>query len=74
MKKPERYTPPNFHFICVLYTIDDEPKIVREAVDSKESKLKKKTMVEEIEAWDLIEFPARRKYIGSKWVCKISSM
>eukprot|EP00253_Pinus_taeda_P002765 PITA_02765 len=47
-----------------------------EAVDSEDGKLWKEAMVDEMaslyknEAWDLVELPARRKPIGSKWVFK----
>jgi hypothetical protein len=45
-------------------------------MDSEDSKLWKKAMVEEMdaldknEAWDLVELPAGRKPVGSKWVFK----
>ena len=45
-------------------------------MDSEDSKLWKKAMVEEMdaleknEAWDPVDFPAERKHIGSKWVFK----
>eukprot|EP00253_Pinus_taeda_P030762 PITA_30762 len=45
-------------------------------MDSEDGKLWKETMVDEMvslhknEAWDLMELPARRKPIGSKWVFK----
>jgi hypothetical protein len=45
-------------------------------VGSKDSKLQKKAMVEEmdafdkIEAWDLVKLPARRNYIGNNCVFK----
>ena len=41
----ERYIPPNFHSDFVL-SINDEPRYVKEAVNSKECKLWKKSMVE----------------------------
>jgi hypothetical protein len=47
-----------------------------EAVNLEDSKLWKKAMVEEMdaldknEAWDIVEFPSRRKYVGSKWLFK----
>eukprot|EP00253_Pinus_taeda_P003247 PITA_03247 len=47
-----------------------------EAVDSEDGKLWKEAMVDEMaslhknEAWDLVELPAGRKPIGSKWVFK----
>ena len=59
-----------------LSVIDDDPRIVKEAVDSEDGKLWKEAMVDEMaslhknEAWDLVELPAGRKPIGSKWVFK----
>jgi hypothetical protein len=47
-----------------------------EVVNSEDSKLWKKTMVEEMDAldkndaWDIIEFPARRKSVGRKCLFK----
>jgi hypothetical protein len=47
-------------------------------VNSEDSKLWKKAMVEEMdaldnnEAWDIVEFPAGRKLIGSKWLFKMN--
>eukprot|EP00253_Pinus_taeda_P018302 PITA_18302 len=55
---------------------DEEPQTPSEAVDSEDGKLWKEAMVDEMaslhknEAWDLVEFPAGRKPIGSKWVFK----
>ena len=49
---------------------------MKEVVDSEDGKLWKKVMVDEMaslhknEAWDLVELPAGRKPIGSKWVFK----
>eukprot|EP00253_Pinus_taeda_P024770 PITA_24770 len=49
---------------------------MKEAISSEDGKLWKEAMVDEIaslhknEAWDLVEFPAGRKPIGSKWVFK----
>ena len=45
-------------------------------MNSKDSKLRKKAMVEEMdaldknEAWDIVEFPDGRKYVGRKWLFK----
>jgi hypothetical protein len=45
-------------------------------VNSEDSKIRMKAMVEEMdaldknEAWDLVEFLTGRKYIGSKWLFK----
>jgi hypothetical protein len=58
---PERYTPYGFHSYFSLSINDDDPRTVREAMDSEEGKLWKKTMDEEMkildknEAWDLVE-------------------
>ena len=55
---------------------DDDPKTVKEVVDSEDGKLLKEAMVDEMaslhknEAWDLVEFLAGRKPIGNKWVFK----
>jgi hypothetical protein len=60
----------------VLSSTDEEPKSVREVVDSTEGKLWKDAMVEEMESlhknetWDLVELPNGRKHVGSKWVFK----
>eukprot|EP00253_Pinus_taeda_P005836 PITA_05836 len=51
-------------------------RTVKEAVDSEDGKLWKEAMVDEMEflhkneAWALVELPAGRKPIGSKWVFK----
>jgi hypothetical protein len=75
-RQPERYSPPDFRSNFSLSIIDDDPKIVREAMNSEDSKLWKKAMVEEMdaldknEAWDIVELPARRKSVGRKWLFK----
>jgi hypothetical protein len=51
-RKLERYSPPDFHSNFSLAITDDDPRIVREAVNSKDSKLWKKDMVEEMDALD----------------------
>jgi hypothetical protein len=72
----ERYTPFDFCSNFALSITDDDPRIVREAVDLEDGKLWKKTMDEEMaaldqnEAWDLVELLTGRKHIGSKWVFK----
>jgi hypothetical protein len=74
--KPTRYIPLDSHVNFALSISDDDPKTIREVVNSKDSKLWKKAMVEEMdsldknEAWDLVEFPIGRKTIGKKWVFK----
>jgi hypothetical protein len=75
-RQPERYSPPDFRSNFALSITDDDPRTVREAVNSKDSKLWKKAMVEEMdaldknEAWDIVELPAGRKFVGSKWLFK----
>ena len=75
-RQVERYSPPDFCSNFVLSITDDDPRTAKEAMDSEDSKLWKKAMVEEMdaldknEAWDLVEFPRGRNPIGSKWVFK----
>jgi hypothetical protein len=75
-RKPKRYSPPNFHSNFALSITDDDPRTVREATNSDDSKLWKKAMVEEMdaldknEAFDIVEFPAGRKSVGRKWLFK----
>jgi hypothetical protein len=60
----------------MLNSTDDEPKSVREAVDSTEGKIWKDAMVEEMESlhknetWDLVKLPSGRNHVGIKWVFK----
>jgi hypothetical protein len=57
----ERYSLHDFYDNFSLSIIDDDTRIVREAVNSEDSTLWKKTMVEEMdsldknEAWDLVQ-------------------
>jgi hypothetical protein len=73
---PERYSPSNFHSNFALSITDDDPRTVREAVDSEDGNLWKGAMEEEMasldknEAWDIVEFLTGRNPIGSKWVFK----
>jgi hypothetical protein len=75
-RQPERYSPLDFRSNFALSITDDDPRTVREAVNSEDSKLWKKAMVEEMdaldknEAWDIVELPAGRKSVGSKWLFK----
>eukprot|EP00253_Pinus_taeda_P030784 PITA_30784 len=75
-RQPERYSPSTFCSNFDLSITDDYPRTMKEAVDSKDGKLWKEAMVDEMaslhknEAWDLVELSARRKLIGSKWVFK----
>ena len=72
----EIYTPYKFHSNFSLSIIDDDPRTVREVVDSKDGNHWKRDMDEEMtyldknEAWDLVDLPIGRKPIGSKWVFK----
>jgi hypothetical protein len=50
-RQPERYSPPDFHSNFSLSITDDDPRTVREAVNSEDSKLWKKAMVEEMECY-----------------------
>jgi hypothetical protein len=73
---PERYTPYDFYSIFSLSIIDDDPRIVREAVDSEDGNLWKKAKDEEMDAldknevWYLVKFPTGRNPLGRKWVFK----
>jgi hypothetical protein len=73
---PERYTPSDFRSNFSLSITDDDPRTVREAVDSEDGNLWKKAMDEEMtaldknEAWDLVELSTGRNPIGNKWVFK----
>ena len=70
----DRYSPPDFRSAFVLSAVSDEPRSVKEVVNSEVCKLWKNAMVEEKEAldkneaWDLVELLDGRKPIGSKWV------
>jgi hypothetical protein len=75
-RKPKNYRPPDFHSHFSLSITDDDPRTIREEVNSEDIKLWKKSMVEEMdvldknEAWDLVELLAGRKYVGRKWLFK----
>jgi hypothetical protein len=76
IRKLKGYIPPNFRSNFSLSITDDDPITVREAVNSKDSKLWKKAMVEEMdaldknEAWDIVELSAGGESIGKKWLFK----
>jgi hypothetical protein len=59
-----------------LFITDDDPRTVREAMDSEDGKFWKKAMDEEMaaldknEAWDLVELSNRINPIGNKWLFK----
>eukprot|EP00253_Pinus_taeda_P033574 PITA_33574 len=75
-RQPERYSPSSFCSNFALSITDDDPKTMKEAIDSEDGKLSKEAMVDEMaflhknEAWDLVEFLVGRKPISSKWVFK----
>ena len=75
-RQPERYSPLDFCSNFSLSITDDDPRTVREAVNSEDSKLWKKAMVEEMdaldknEAWDIVDLSARRKFVRKKWLFK----
>jgi hypothetical protein len=60
----------------VLNSTNEDPKLIREVVDSTEGKLWKDAMVKEMESlhknetWDLVKLPNGINLIGSKWVFK----
>jgi hypothetical protein len=72
----ERYTPSDILSNFSLSITDDDPRTIREAVDSEDVNIWKRAMEKEIksldknEAWDLVEFLTGRNPIGSKWVFK----
>ena len=59
-----------------MYITDDDPINVKEAVNSEDGDLWKKAMDDEMdsldknEAWNLVQLPAGRKAVGSKWIFK----
>ena len=75
-RQPERYSPSAFCSNFSLSITDDDPRTMKEAVDSEDRKLWKEAMVEEMtslhknEALDLVELPVGRKPIHNKWVFK----
>jgi hypothetical protein len=72
----ERYTLSNLCSNFSLSITDDDPRIVREVVDSEDGNIWKRAMDEEMasldknEAWDLVELSTGRKPIGNKCVFK----
>jgi hypothetical protein len=72
----ERYSPFDFCSNFALSNTDDDPRTVREEVDSEDGNLWKRAMEEEMasldknEAWDLVELPTGRNPTGIKWVFK----
>eukprot|EP00253_Pinus_taeda_P008703 PITA_08703 len=76
IRQSERYSPSAFCLKFSLSITVDDPRTMKEEVDTKDGKLWKEAMVDEMtslhknEAWDLVEFPTGRKPIGKKWVFK----
>jgi hypothetical protein len=70
------YNPPELCSAFVLTSTDEEPKLVREAINSIESRLWKEVVIEEMESlhinetWYLLELPNGRNPFGSKCVFK----
>eukprot|EP00253_Pinus_taeda_P020099 PITA_20099 len=75
-RKPKTYSPFALGSNFALSITNDDPRTMKEAVDSEDGKLWKEAMVDEMaslhknEAWDLVELLAGSKPIGSKWVFK----
>ena len=67
-RKPERYSHLNFCSHFSFSITDDEPRNVKEVVDSWDTDIWKKEMVEEMgaldknEAWNLVKLPSGRKF------------
>jgi hypothetical protein len=77
VRKPIKiYSMLDFHSAFVLTSTNEEPKLVREMVDSTEGRLWEDAMVEEMgsfqnnEMWYLFELYSGINPIGSKWVFK----
>jgi hypothetical protein len=77
VRKPfKMYGPPNFCSTFLLTYTYEDPKSVREGINSVEGRLWKDAMVEEMESlhknemWDLVQCLSRRNPFSSKWVFK----
>lgn len=75
-RNPKRYILSSFCSNFVLTITNDDPRTVKEVIDSEDGKLYKDAMVDEMaclhknESWDIVELSSRRKPIGIKWVFK----
>ena len=74
-KQPQREIPPRFHSTFALYVVKDDPRSVKEAIESTKGKLWKSSIKEEMETlkkntWDLVALSNGKKPIGSKRVFK----
>ena len=72
IRQPEKHSPPDFHSHFAMSITNDDPRNVKESVNSKDSDIRKNAMYEEMnsldknEAWNLVQLPAGRKFVGSK--------
>ena len=72
----ERYIPSAFCSNFALTITDDDPRTIREVVDSEDGKFWKEATVDEMaslhknEAWDMVELLDGRKPIEIKWESK----
>jgi hypothetical protein len=79
-RKLERHIPLDFCSNFSLSITGDDPITVREVVNSLDSKLWKKAMIEEMdaldknEAWHIVELPSGRKFVGRRWLFRKSVM
>eukprot|EP00253_Pinus_taeda_P033774 PITA_33774 len=75
-RQPERCSPFALYSNFSLSITDDDPRTVKETIDSEDGKLWKEAMVDGMaslhknDTWDLVELPVGRKPIGNKWVFK----
>ena len=69
-RQANRYSPPDFQYVFVLFVSYESPMPIKEVVESSEGKLWKEAMVEEMEyldkneTWDLVRFPDGRNPFG----------
>ena len=79
-RQPERHSPSAFYSNFALSITNDDPRTVKEAVDSKDGKLWKEARVDEMaylhknEAWDLVELPVGRKPLATNGCSKRRQM
>ena len=75
-KQHERYSSPDFFSTFTLSSIENDPRIVKEAIDSIEGELWENVMEEVLvslrknETWDLVTLLDGRKPIGTRWIFK----
>ena len=67
IRKPERYSPPNFFSHFAMPITDDDPRNVKEFANSEDSDLQKKAMDEEIDPWTKMNLGLQSSYqLGEK--------